>query len=146
MKPLNYKERNDKFWSFFIVANISLALVVFCFYFTNDFLLDAVAGYREQRYKDFLNYRKNHREYIKQLEGINRSLSEGGLQTGYLISGLKTSFIKNADTTNLMNKIVELANKDEYLIDRKNQEAQELSKLEQALNKCKKELNTPSNQ
>lgn len=149
MKPLNYKERSDKFWSFFIVGTISLALVVFCFYFTNDFLLGGVAGNREQRHNDFLNYQKNQRKYISQLESINRSLPEGGLfQTSNLnlISEFKTSFTKNADTSALMNKIGDLANKDAGLISQLNQAKQELSNVQGELNDCKKQVNAPVKQ
>lgn len=140
MKPLNYKERDDKFWNFVIAGTVTIAMVVGCFYFTHDFLLDAVASNKVERYNRFLKHQIYQRQYVRQLDGINKSLSDGGFQINDLISQFKITCKKNGDTTSLMNKIAVLANQDASLSDKKNKTDIELSQSNWKLKNCNRLL------
>ena len=74
MKPLNYKERSNKFYNFITAAIITLLLTICCFYYTQDFLTDAISSKRIEEYSRFQQYRRNQQQYVKYLQQIKNSL------------------------------------------------------------------------
>ena len=144
MKPLNHKERDDKFFNFVVAGTITLGIVIFCFYYTNDFLTDAISEKRVAQFGRFQQYKRNQQRYTKQLDEINKSLSgnfRGAFMPAKLISEFKASFTKNGDTSLLMSKIVDLSDKAAGLVELRNQSAAVLNGLKQDLRDCKAKLN-----
>jgi len=141
MKPLNYKERNNSFIGFVTAGIITLVFTIFCLYFTNYFLTNAIAEEKVSKYNHFLKYKKNQQAYIKQLNQINRSLSQNFTDPKQ-VADFKYSYIKNGDTTELMKRIAELAGADILLVDQKSSASETVAALNKLVIACSKELNT----
>jgi len=144
MKPLNFKERNDKFFSFVVAGTITIGITVFCLYYTSDFLTDAIANKRVEEYSRFQQYRRNQQQYTKQLEQINKAFTDnfsGSLVASKMIADFKTSYMRNGDTTAFMSRIADLSTKNAQLVDQKNQSKSELIAIRRSLADCFKKLN-----
>ena len=144
MKPLNHKERDNKFLKFVISAILTLVLTIFCLYYTNYFLTDASTRNRVKQYSLFQNYRTSQQQYTKQLGLINKSFSEnsGSLITGNMVNDFKTSFTKRRETSLLMTKLMALSRSNLDLVDEKNRTGIKLRNLNRDLIECNKRLNS----
>jgi len=144
MKPLNHKERDDKFLYFVIAGTITLGITIFCLYYTSDFLTDAIATKRVEEYSSFQRYRRNQQQYTRQLEQINKSLSDIVLDKSVvskMITDFRTSFTRNGDTVAFMNRIADLSAKDVRLIELKKRSGDELNGVNKELIDCTTKLN-----
>jgi hypothetical protein len=135
MKPLNHREINTAFTNFVIAGIITLAIVVFSFYFTNDYLSAAVAQERIEEYSRFQQYKRRQKQYVKRLEGINQSFA-GAFPAPQLISDFKLLFNKYGDTSLLMNRIVKLSTDNITLVEKKNVVRNEVAQEKQQLQAC----------
>lgn len=143
MKPLNYKERDSKFLKFVFSAIFTLGVTIFCIYYTNYLLTDAMAVCRVNQYSQFQNYKRNQQQYTRQLDQIGKSLSGNDastLITSNLVSDFKLSYTKNGDTSILMTKILNLSKSNLDLTDERNRTRNELTNLNRDLIGCIKGL------
>lgn len=148
MKPLNYKERDSKFLKFVFSAIFTLGVTIFCLYYTNYLLTDAMAVCRVNEYSKFQNYKRNQQQYTRQLDQIGKSLSGANastLITDNLVKDFKLSYTNNGDTSILMTKIVNLSKSNLDLTDRKNISINELNNLIRELKKCEEGLKPKPN-
>lgn len=149
MKPLNYKERDSKFLKFVFSAIFTLGVTIFCIYYTNYLLTDAMAVCRVNEYSQFQNYKRNQQQYTRQLDQIGKSLSGANastLITDNLVNDFKLSYTKNGDTSILMTKIVNLSKSNLNLAEQKNITGIKLINLRSDLKKCEVGLKTNPNQ
>lgn len=141
MKPLNHKERSDRYLLFFISLTITLVLTVLLLYGSNNLLLQTRLENDRDRQTRYLQYKQNQQRYTELLKDIRNAIEKGSQdEIDQKLKDWKDLLKQSNDTSALRKKVVPITNDISGFFIELNIKNSDVRQKSKDLSECKKAL------